>query len=163
DGATGRDDGPIVAGDRARGGPRRPGRGRHPDRRGARRGRRTRAGPRAQPPGPGRRPVRARRDRRLPQRRTPGVLPRHDDGHHPLPLLVLQRAGAPVRHLPTGRRGGPDLLRRARLAGRERGRGGRARRPGVRADDGGLHRCPPGAVERGHRGTRALGAGGRQM
>ncbi len=49
-----------------------------------------RAGP--QPPGPGRRPLGARRDRRLPQRRPAARLRRLRHGDDALAVLVLQRA-----------------------------------------------------------------------
>ena len=66
--------------------------GRHPDRgRDVRRvGRPPR--PRPQPARAARRPVRARRDGGVPQRGAPPLLPRHDDGDHAGPVLVLQRA-----------------------------------------------------------------------
>ena len=75
---------------------------------------------RAQPARPGRRPVHARRDGRLPGGGTAAVVPRHDHGHDALALLVLLRAGPAVRHLPGGGRRGRHLPRRARLAGRAR-------------------------------------------
>ncbi len=50
-----------------------------------------------------------------------------------------------------------DVLRRARVAGRERRRGARARRPGVHLDDDRLHRRTARPLERGHRGRRERG------
>ena len=52
---------------------------------------------RPQPPRPGRRPVDARRDRRLPGRGPAARLPGDDDGDHAVAVLVLQRAGPAVR------------------------------------------------------------------
>ena len=96
-------------------------------------------------------PSHARGDRRLPRGGTAAVVPRHDDGHHPLAVLVLLRAGAAVRHLPGGGRRGRDLPRRPRLARRAR-RGDRgAGRPRVHGADARLHQRRPGPVERGHR------------
>ena len=60
----------------------------------------------------------------------------HDHGDDAVAVLVLQRAGAPVRHRGGGDRGGSDVHRRARLAGRARRGGHGARRRAVRGDDG---------------------------
>ena len=118
---------------RRRRGPGRAGRGRHPDRRRAVRRRRDAARPRPQPAGPGRRPVRCtarpsafrNAGRQRTYRGTTMVTTLSPCWY--CSGLVRQFGISPGR----GRRG-PHVLRRPRLAGRERRRGGRARRPGVR-------------------------------
>ena len=107
-----------VAVDEARKGPVR---GRDPDRCRTVLHRRHAAGQRAQPAGAARRPVGARRDRRVPRRGTSARLPLDDHGDHAVAVLVLQRAGAPVQHRRGGDRREPDVQRWARLAGRARG------------------------------------------
>ncbi|CAA9278083.1 MAG: Cytosine deaminase, partial [uncultured Actinomycetospora sp.] len=138
---------------RPRGGPDRSRGGRRPRRRGAVRPRRRAARARPQPPRPGRRPRHARRDRRLPRRRAPPALPRHDDGHDALAVLVLRGAHPPVPHPAPGRRRGRELRRPARVARRAGRRGHRARRPGLRGADGPLRRRAPRGLDRGHRRT----------
>ena len=61
------------------------------------RGRRA-ARQRAQPAGAGRRPVGARRDRRVPRGRPAAGLPVDDHGDDAVAVLVLQRPGAAVQH-----------------------------------------------------------------
>ena len=93
-----------AAGDGAGRGPGGPGRGWHPDRSGAVRGRRHAARPRPQPARAGRRPVDARRDVGVPQRRAAARLPQDDHGDDAVAVLVLLGAGAAVRDRRGGRR-----------------------------------------------------------
>ena len=80
------------------------------------------------------------------------------------PCWFCSRADPAVRHLAGRHRGGADVLRRARLARRERRRGRAARRPRVRRPDVPVHRGEARGVVRGHRrglkpdGARAAGS-----
>ena len=63
------------------------------------------ARPRPQPARAARRPVRARRDGGVPQRRAPPLLPRHDDRRPRSRRAGTARADPPVRHRDSGGRG----------------------------------------------------------